>query len=58
MHALKAFNGSPPDWVAGTEATLVQARQNCTSGGFTGVPPKLAQYRIGSLDADLRFAGT
>jgi len=53
-----AFNGPLPDWVAGTEATLAQARKNCTSGGFTGVAPKLAQYRIGSLDADLRCAGT
>jgi hypothetical protein len=53
-----AFNGPLPDWVAGTEATLAQARQNCTSGGFTGVAPRLAQYRIGSLDADLRCAGT
>jgi hypothetical protein len=53
-----AFNGRLADWVAGTVATLTQARQNCTSGGFTGVAPKLAQYRIGSLDADLRCAGT
>jgi hypothetical protein len=49
-----AFDGPLPDWVAGTEATLTQARQNCTSSGFTGVPPTLAQYRIGPLDADLR----
>jgi hypothetical protein len=49
-----AFNGRLPDWVAGTEATLAQARQNCTSGGFTGLAPTLAQYRIGTLDADLR----
>jgi hypothetical protein len=49
-----AFNGRLPDWVAGTRATLDQARQNCTSGGFTGASPTLAQYRIGSLDADLR----
>ena len=49
-----AFNGRLPDWVAGTRATLTQARQNCTSGGFTGVAPTLAQYRIGPLDADLR----
>ncbi len=53
-----AFNAQPPDWVAGTEATLAQARQNCTSGGFTGVAPTLAQYRIGPLDADLRCSGT
>jgi len=51
-----AFNGQLPDWVAGTETTLAQARRNCTSGGFTGVAPTLAQYRIGSFDADLRCA--
>jgi hypothetical protein len=49
-----AFDRELPDWVAATNATLAQARQNCTSGGFTGVAPTLAQYRIGSLDADLR----
>jgi hypothetical protein len=49
-----AFNGQLPDWVAGTKATLAQARQSCTNGGFTGVPPTLAQYRTGPLDADLR----
>ena len=49
-----AFNGRLPDWVAGTKATLTKARQNCTDGGFTGVVPTLAQYRIGPLDADLR----
>jgi hypothetical protein len=53
-----AFNGPLSDWVAGTEATLPQAQQNCTSGGFTGVAPSLAQYRIGALDADLRCPGT
>ena len=53
-----AFNGQLPDWVAGTEATLTQARQNCISGGFTGVAPTLAQYRIGPLDADLRCTPT
>ena len=53
-----AFGGRLPDWVAGTEATVAQARQNCTSGGFTGVAPMLAQYRLGRLDADLRCAGT
>ena len=53
-----AFNGQLPDWVAGTEATLTRARHSCTSGGFTGVAPTLAQYRIGSLDADLRCTGT
>jgi hypothetical protein len=51
------FHGRLPDWVAGTAATLTQARQNCTSGGFTGATPTLAQYRIGSLDADLRCGG-
>jgi hypothetical protein len=51
------FNRQLPDWVAGTEATLPQARQNCTSVGFTGVAPTLAQYRIGSRDADLRCGG-
>jgi hypothetical protein len=49
-----AFNGGLPDWVAGTRATLEQAQQNCATGGFTGTPPTLAQYRIGALDADLR----
>jgi hypothetical protein len=49
-----AFDTRLPDWVAGTRATLAQARQNCASGGFTGVPPMLAQFRTGKLDADLR----
>jgi hypothetical protein len=53
-----ALDGRLSDWVAGTEATLTQARQNCTSGGFTGVVPTLAQYRIGPLDADLRCTPT
>jgi len=53
-----AFTGPLPDWVAGTDATLAQARQNCRSGGFTGMAPTLAQYRIGPLDADLRCIGT
>lgn len=52
-----AFNGQLPDWVAGTGATLMQARRNCTGGGFTGAAPTLAQYRIGPLDADLRCTG-
>jgi hypothetical protein len=51
------FNGQLPDWVAGTDTTLTQARQNCASGGFTGMVPTLAQYRIGALDADLRCGG-
>jgi hypothetical protein len=54
----KAFNGRLPVWVAGTRATLTQARQNCTGGGFTGAVPTLAQYRIGPLDADLRCTAT
>jgi hypothetical protein len=49
-----AFDGRLPGWVAGAEGTLPQAQQNCTSGGFTGAAPTLAQYRIGPLDADLR----
>ena len=49
-----AFNGELPDWVAETEATLTQAQQNCTSGGFTGSAPTLAQFQIGEFDADLR----
>ena len=53
-----ALDGALPDWVAGTDVTLAQARQNCASGGFTGVAPTLAQYRIGPLDADLRCSGT
>jgi hypothetical protein len=52
------FSGALPDWVAGTRATLTQAQHSCTSGGFTGLTPTLAQYRIGSLDADLRCTGT
>ncbi|MDE3025505.1 MAG: hypothetical protein KGI93_08055 [Acidobacteriota bacterium] len=52
-----AFDGPLPDWVAGTDATLAQARQACAGGGFTGVAPTLAQYRAGPFDADLRCAG-
>ena len=52
-----AFDRRLPGWVAGTKATLTQARQNCTNGGFTGAAPTLAQYRIGPLDADLRCSG-
>ena len=52
-----AFNSQLPNWVAGTKATLTQARQNCRNGGFTGAAPTLAQYRIGLLDADLRCSG-
>jgi hypothetical protein len=53
-----AFNTRLPDWVAGVQGTLAQAQQNCTSGGFTGEAPTLAQYRIGPVDADLRCSGT
>jgi len=53
-----AFNTRLPDWVAGTRARLAQARQNCLSGGFTGVAPALAQYRTGPQDADLRCGGS
>jgi hypothetical protein len=53
-----AFNGQLPDWVAGTKATLTQARRNCNRAGFTGTAPTLAQYRIGPLDADLRCTAT
>jgi hypothetical protein len=52
-----AFEGALPDWVAGTKATLAQARQNCANGGFTGSAPTLAQYRSGPFDADLRCGG-
>lgn len=51
-----AFTRQLPDWVAGTEATLNQARRSCASGGFSGEAPTLAQYRIGRRDADLRCA--
>ena len=53
-----AFHGELPDWVAGTGVSLAQARQNCSSGGFTGEAPTLAQYQLGSVDADLRCLGT
>ena len=51
-----AFKTQLPDWVAGTQGTLAQARENCRSGGFTGAAPTLAQYRVGPLDADFRCA--
>jgi hypothetical protein len=53
-----AFGGQLPDWVAATEATVAQARQNCADGGFTGAAPTLAQYQIGGFDADLRCTET
>lgn len=52
-----AFDARLPGWVAGTRATLADARRNCSSGGFTGAAPSLAQYRVGPLDADLRCSG-
>jgi hypothetical protein len=52
-----AFNSQLPNWVAGTKATLTQARQQCTTKGFTGAAPTLAQYRIDQQDADLRCPG-
>ena len=54
----KAFGSQLPAWVAGTKSTLTQARQNCTTGGFTGAAPTLAQYRINQQDADLRCSAT
>lgn len=49
-----AFGGRLRDWVAGTGTLLTQARQNCASGGFTGLAPTLAQYQVEGFDADLR----
>jgi len=37
---------------------VTQARQNCAGGGFTGLAPTLAQYRVGAFDADLRCTAT
>jgi hypothetical protein len=51
-----AFKAGLPAWVAGTRATLAQARQSCADLGFTGAAPTLAQYRAGSFDANLRCA--
>ena len=53
-----AFASPLPDWVAGTKATRTQARHNCTKGGFTGLAPRLSQFRIGVFDADLRCTAT
>jgi hypothetical protein len=62
LTALQVPTANRPDkWPncvgGGTKATLTQARENCTSGGFTSEAPTLAQYRIGPLDADLRCTG-
>jgi hypothetical protein len=49
-----AFSGSsPPDWVGGTGSRR-QAKKACTSRGFTGARPTLAQYRSAGDDADVR----
>jgi hypothetical protein len=49
------FHRQLAGWVAGAaRVTLAQARLNCSSGGFTGVRPTLAQYTYESFDADLR----
>ncbi len=53
-----AFHGALRDWVAGTTATERQAQANCQRGGFTGLAPTLAQYRVGPFDADLRCPAT
>lgn len=53
-----SFHARLADWVAGTETGTTQARENCKSGGFTGAPPTLAQYRLGQFDADLRCGPT
>ena len=54
-----AFGRRLPAWVAGAEsATLTRARESCAGGGFTGLAPTLAQYRIGAFDADLRCTAT
>jgi hypothetical protein len=44
----------PPNWVAGPHASLKLAQSNCSTGGFTGASPTLAQYSSGGYDADLR----
>jgi hypothetical protein len=51
------LGSSPPGWIGGT-GQLKQAQNNCSTGGFTGVSPTLAQYSSGGFDADLRCAGT
>jgi hypothetical protein len=48
------FGSHLAGWVAGTSTAIAEARHGCVSGGFTGVAPTLAQYRIGQFDADLR----
>ena len=48
-----ALGSTTPSWITGT-GTLNQARAQCSSAGFTGGHPKLAQYSANSFDADLR----
>jgi hypothetical protein len=48
-----AIGSTLPDWVGGL-GDLSSAQTNCTSGGFTGASPTLAQYSSGGYDADLR----
>jgi hypothetical protein len=48
-----AFGASLPDWVGGGGG-LSSAQTNCSTGGFTGAAPTLAQYSSGGYDADLR----
>jgi hypothetical protein len=45
---------APPAWVAGPRASLKLAQSNCSTGGFTGASPTLAQYSSRGYDADLR----
>jgi hypothetical protein len=49
------FHRQLAGWVAGAALVrLAQARLNCSSGGFTGAAPTLAQYAFAQFDADLR----
>jgi hypothetical protein len=48
-----AMGSTLPDWVGGG-GDLSSAQTNCSSGGFTGAGPTLAQYSSGGYDADLR----
>jgi hypothetical protein len=45
---------APPDWVAGPRASLKLAHSNCSTSGFTGASPTLAQCSSGGYDADSR----
>lgn len=48
-----ALGTTPPDWVAGG-GSLKNAQSHCSSGGFTGAAPALAQYASSGFDADYR----